>query len=303
MRALNLTVAAASLLAALPSPAFAWGDEGHKAIAAIADHYLTPAVRQKVHAMLKSDPDSLTAHDIASAATWADKYRDSDRKATKQRYNATHLWHFVDIETGGEKAGDVYAACFHEPKLPAGTPASQGPARDCIYNKIGAFAAELADPKVLAAEKTVALKFLLHLVGDAHQPLHTADNHNSGGNAVRVKARGSRAGTFHHYWDVELVERVVPNAARGDYQRLSETLIKEISAKEVAAWPHGTAKDWALESYALVKRDPIMALPKGEFPRTHELPDAYVENATKQAQEQLQKAGVRLAAVLNEALR
>lgn len=303
MRALNLTVAAASLLAALPTPAFAWGDEGHKAIAAIADHFLTPAVRQKVHAMLEADPDSLTAHDIASAATWADRYRDSDRGTTKQRYNATHLWHFVDIETSGAKAGDVFSACFHEPKIPSGTPVSQGPARDCIYNKIGAFSVELADPKVPAAEKTVALKFLLHLVGDIHQPLHTADNHNSGGNAVRVKARGSRVGTFHHYWDVELVERTDPGAARGDFQRLSETLIKGISTKEVSAWSRGTAKDWALESYAIVKGDPIMALPKAEFQRTHELPDAYVEAATKQTREQLQKAGVRLAAVLNEALR
>lgn len=303
MRALNLTVAAAYLLAALPTPAFAWGDEGHKAIAVIADHFLTPAVRQKVQAMLESDPDSLTAHDVSSAAIWADRYRDSDRKTTKQRYNATHLWHFVDIETKGDKAGDAFSACFHEPKTPAGTPASQGPARDCIYNKIGAFAAELVDPKVSSAEKTIALKFLLHLVGDVHQPLHTADNHNSGGNAIRVKARGSRVGTFHHFWDVELVERADPGAARGDYQRLSQTLIKGISSKEVSSWSRGTAKDWALESNALVKSDPIMALPKADFRRTHELSDVYVEDATKQAREQLQKAGVRLAAVLNEALR
>ena len=69
-----------------PLPAFAWGDEGHKVIALIAEHYLDPAVRSKVAKLLAADTDTLTAHDIASEATWADKYRDSDRNGTKIRY-------------------------------------------------------------------------------------------------------------------------------------------------------------------------------------------------------------------------
>jgi S1/P1 Nuclease len=68
-----------------PHPAGAWGDEGHKVIALIAERYLDPAVRSKVATLLVADTDTLTAHDIASEATWADKYRDSDRDTTKIR--------------------------------------------------------------------------------------------------------------------------------------------------------------------------------------------------------------------------
>jgi hypothetical protein len=62
-----------------PHPAFAWGDEGHKVIALIAEHYLDPAARAKVVMLLAADTDTLTGHDIASEVGWADKYRDSDR--------------------------------------------------------------------------------------------------------------------------------------------------------------------------------------------------------------------------------
>jgi hypothetical protein len=80
-----------------PCPAFAWGDEGHKVIALIAEHYLDPTVSGKVAALLAADTDTLNGHDIAREATWADKYRDSDRDTTKIRYQATWRWHFVDL--------------------------------------------------------------------------------------------------------------------------------------------------------------------------------------------------------------
>jgi hypothetical protein len=81
---------------AVPHPAIAWGDKGHEIIALIAEHYLDPAARAKVILLLAGDTDTLTEHDVASEATWADKYRDSDRYTTKIRYHATRLWHFVD---------------------------------------------------------------------------------------------------------------------------------------------------------------------------------------------------------------
>jgi S1/P1 Nuclease len=91
-----------------PHPAAAWGDEGHKIIALIAEHHLDPAVRAKVATLLAADTDTLTDHDIASEATWADKYRDSDRQTTKIRYEATWRWHFVDIEL---TQADLAPAC------------------------------------------------------------------------------------------------------------------------------------------------------------------------------------------------
>ena len=98
-------------------PAFAWGDEGHKVIALVAEHYLDPAIRAKVAGLLATDTDTLTDHDISSEATWADKYRDSDRDTTKIRYEATWRWHFVDVELGQP---DLASACFDRPPLPAG---------------------------------------------------------------------------------------------------------------------------------------------------------------------------------------
>jgi hypothetical protein len=127
--------------------------------------------------MLGRDKDSLTLHDIASEATWADKYRDSDRNGTGERYRRTRQWHFVDIELDNP---NLAQACYSHPKLPPGTLASQGPADACIVDKIDQFEAELANPETAPEERRVALKFLLHLVGDVHQPLQAANDHDAG---------------------------------------------------------------------------------------------------------------------------
>ena len=105
-----------------PYSAFAWGDEGHKIIALIAEHYLDPSARAKMAMLLSADTDTLTGHYIASEATWADKYRDSDRDTTKIRYEATRLGHFVDIEVAEP---NLASACFGHPLLPPGVPASK----------------------------------------------------------------------------------------------------------------------------------------------------------------------------------
>jgi hypothetical protein len=149
-----------------PLPATAWGDEGHKVIALIAEHYLDPAVRAKVAGLLAADTDTLTDHDISTEVTWADKYRDSDRDTTKLRYEATWRWHFVDVELAQP---DLASACFDHPPLPAGVLAPQGPPRACVVDKIDQFTAELSNPATGASERLLALKFLLHFAGDLHQ--------------------------------------------------------------------------------------------------------------------------------------
>jgi S1/P1 Nuclease len=116
------------------------GDDGHKVVALIAQSFLDTDVRKRVNALLAADTDSLTAHDIASAATWADKFRDANTGGSRQR---TSQWHFVDIEIN---APNLDAACFNHPPIPSGTVASDGPAADCVVDKIQEFAAELANP-------------------------------------------------------------------------------------------------------------------------------------------------------------
>src|ERR1700760_2679952 len=124
-------LAVAAVMSALnfPTGAFAWGVEGHEIVAAIAQGYLTPAVRAKVDQMLAADPDTLTPHDMLAESVWADRYRTA--------HPETGGWHFVDIELDGP---DLKTACFG---FPSSDPvASQGPAQDCIVDKITAFSKE-----------------------------------------------------------------------------------------------------------------------------------------------------------------
>ena len=283
-----------ALTATSPHPAAAWGDEGHKVIALIAEHYLDPAVRAKVATLLAADTDTLTAHDIPSEATWADKYRDSDRNTNKIRYEATWRWHFVDIELAQP---DLASACFGHPPLPPGVPASKGPPQACVVDKINQFAAELGDPATSASEQLLALKFLLHFIGDLHQPLHAADDHDAGGNKKLVAGEGLHPGNLHHYWDVEFVESLGT-----DPRQVAATLIGQISEPQRKEWSSGTPADWAMEAFALARRDAYGLLPRPGDQGTYTLSPAYTDQAERDVALQLSRAGVRLAFVLNRAL-
>ncbi len=173
-----------------PCSAYAWGHEGHEVIAEIARTHLTLKALAATDAILKTDvSNNLTAHDMASEATWADAYRGAGHRETAS-------WHFVDLELDNP---DLKAACFGFP--PAAVPASSGPAQDCVVDKINEFAGELINPNTPADEKLLALKFLIHFVGDIHQPLHASDNHDRGGNCVQVSLGGVRTTNLHSYWD------------------------------------------------------------------------------------------------------
>jgi hypothetical protein len=228
-----------SILCVLSAPAFAWGDTGHRVIGLIAAHYLQPGVQQKVQAMLAGDTSKLAVStSISDEATWADKYRDSDRNTTKVRYNLTQEWHFVDIEIQGP---DFDSACFNHP---APSPkASEGPAKDCVVDRINAFSAELKNANTDPDERRLALQFLLHFVGDAHQPLHASDDHDKGGNDKKAKSDGEATGSLHHYWDVVFVARL-----GGTPTQIADSLIKTVKASDVKAWSKGTPKSWALQS-------------------------------------------------------
>jgi S1/P1 Nuclease len=274
----------------MPRQAVAWGDEGHEVVALIAQAYLAPDVRKKVDALLAADTDPLTAHDIASEATWADKLRESNEGGVRER---TRQWHFVDIEID---AANLDQACFGHPRIPSGTPASRGPADDCIVDKIEEFAGELRGSQTKPEERIIALKFLLHLVGDVHQPLHAADTGDRGGNTKRASALGFKAGNLHRFWDTEFVERLGP-----DPKTIASDLIDDISEAQVHAWSQGTASDWAMETFEVAKRDAYGRLPKPSKRRSYRLTEGYVAVAVRDVADQLSKSGVRLAMLLNQA--
>jgi hypothetical protein len=274
-------------------PASAWGDEGHEVIARIAEHYLQPGARARVLELLSHDDTGLVERDMAHEATWADKFRDSDRDTSKRRYLATRDWHFVDLEI---EDLDVTQACHGRPPLAAGVPASVGPAADCIIDKIDQFDAELRDPKTPPEERLVALQFLLHLVGDLHQPLHASDDHDQGGNRKHATGPNLGSGNLHHDWDTEFVARL--GASDTD---IASAAIARITEADRARWSGGTPLEWALETYAVSKQHAYGLLPAASGSR-YELSQGYVDDATAVTAEQLEKAGVRLAFLLNRAL-
>jgi hypothetical protein len=280
-------LAIAAAIAAQPT--FAWGDLGHEVTALIAYRHLTPRARAKLEALLASDPDTLTAPDFASRATWADKYRVSHRE--------TAAWHFVDDELDH---ADLRAACFGSPALPAGVAASAGPAQDCVVDKITQFARELRDPATPPPERLLALKFLIHFVGDLHQPLHAADHHDRGGNCVGLdNPPDGRSSNLHAWWDTGVVESLGSNP-----QEIASRLDRQITPAEFKAWGVGDAASWAMDSYrvAVAVTYQLPSRPTCDDHAAIELPWAYQTAAQKVAAIQLEKAGVRIAYVLNEAL-
>jgi hypothetical protein len=282
----------ASLLCLLPACAGAWGEEGHEITGYLAWREMTPRARATAAALLGKP--ALDATGFALETLWADRWRDSDRSGAKSHYDATREWHYVDIEL---RDADLDAACFGHGPLPAGVPAALGPAHACIVDKIEQFRAELAAAATPAAERALSLRFLLHFIGDLHQPLHAGDDHDRGGNDKHVHAAGFRAGTLHQYWDSVFVGRLGENAAN-----VAATLAAGFDDRERRSWRAGTSAAWAMESLRVAATVAYGRLPAPDGAGDYELGSDYVDAATAAVRRQLARAGVRLAWVLNRAL-
>jgi len=248
----------------------AFGDEGHEIVGTIAERQLTSSARAGVLALLATDHSGLTRDaSIAAETTWADRARDA----------TTGGWHYVNLE-------------LQNPNLASACAGQQS----CIVTKIDEFRATLANPRAPPSERLRALQFLLHLVGDLHQPLHAADEHDRGGNEERVQAPGEAQGSLHHYWDTVFV------AALGtDATAVAERLIAEISPEDRRRWREGSPRDWAWESYAIARRRVYGELPAPDAAGRYDLSPQYVADATAIERVQLERAGIRLGQLLNDA--
>ena len=285
MRSVLATAMLCGIALTAPQQARAWGDEAHEIVALIADHYLTPAVHEEVAALLATDTDKLTRHDIASEATWADRYRDSDFKTTKKRYSQTYWWHYV--YTG--------QPCTGRSDAPRGMNASMGPAKDCVVTKINQFTDELAAPSTTPQERLIALKFLLNLVADVNDPLHDSDN--QGAASMKVTADGFKPGTLMQYWESEFVAR---NGT--DAHAVANQWIAVITDTDSRAWQAGMPENWSQQGYELARDHAYGRLPKPDAEGVYHLDATYVDDANAVVALQLHKAGLRLAKILNKAL-
>lgn len=282
-------LAAAVLACAAAAPAAAWGDVGHRVTALIAYKHLTPTARAKVDALLAADTDTLTPPDFASRATWADKYRTSHRD--------TASWHFTDIEIDQP---DIDSACFNFPKLSSGQLASAGPAKDCSIDKVSEFEAELANPDIAANERILALKFLTHFIGDLHQPLHSSDHQDAGGNCIALTPEVNGSNNLHGYWDTGVLKTF------GDTpEAIADKLDAETTAAQRKAWAKGTTRQWAQQAFVLAQKDAynLSSRPTCAAKGSVTLSEAYQAQAEKDADLQLRRAAVRLSMVLNRALK
>lgn len=287
IRAVLPTLLAASL-AAIPIPALAWGYDGHEAIAAIARTYLTDTTRAKVDAILATDNDTMTGPDMIARSTWADAWRAAGHYETAE-------WHFADVELDHP---DLTSACFGFRKTQA--TASSDPARECVVAKVEEFAAELGASRTSDAERLLALKYLLHLVGDLHQPLHASDNHDKGGNCVLLSLGGARAVNFHAWWDTAVVR-----ALGSDSRALAVKLRARITPAQKVTWEQGNPRSWAMESFAVARSVAYtIGSPAGcmNDRAPHSLSVGYEEKARAAAAMQIERAGVRLALLLNRSL-
>jgi len=246
-----------------PLPAWAWGAEGHEIIAAIALDELTPRARGQVAQLLGSP--GMMIHD----ANWADEIRDLRPD--------TGRWHYVDIPLNA--AGyDARRDCPHQA---------------CAVAQIEQDQRILADPRAPRAMRAEALRFLIHFVGDVHQPLHSEDNGDKGGNAIRVTLDGERA-NLHRVWDADTV-RVFGYGRPAD-----RAVAAVITPDTLRRWAAGTPAEWANEAHAIA-RDQIYPPLQGR--RSLRLPGDYAWRMRAVTQTQLARAAVRLAWLLNSTLK
>lgn len=293
----KLTLAAALLCTTFAtSQAMAWDGAGHKIVALVAEHYLTPQTKDRVRSLLAGDNDKLTDHDLASASTWADKYADSDKATTHQRYDQTNEWHFARLAANRP---NVPEACYGQKPLPTGTQASRGPAKSCVIDKINDFADELANVDTPEAERLLALKYLLNLVGDIHQPLRVTDEGNDYGQHMGIKANAMTPGDLFTVWDSIVVSRLQGTNSPEQTARL---LIARISEEDRRLWASRAPQLWALEAHQLGVIYAYGMTGNFDDQGYSNVDDAKMDQATKLAALQLSRAGVRLAYMLNQAI-
>ena len=252
-----------SLLLSAP-PIVAWGGPGHALVARIAEAQLTPAARARVLAILGPE------RPLRSIASWAD-----DVRRTRPQ---TANWHFINIPMTAQHL-----------EMPRDCPTG-----DCVIAKIHDFQKILKDPATAPEPRSEALMFLVHFIGDMHQPLHCGDKNDRGGNDIRVKL-ADREANLHSVWDGGILARM------GSEDSLFPSMSQE-SGKRAKKLRKGTVEEWAEESYQKAKAKVYKKLPPAA-PGSMAVIDAkYEKMAQPIIREQLEKAGARLARVLNEVL-
>jgi len=251
MRKQVLSVALIALSAALVS----WGYKGHRAVATIAQKHLTANTAYAVSAYLKGES-------MADVSTWADEHRNP----------TTGKWHFLNLPLG----------LNHQQFVDFVNQQSN----DNVYGAILKEEAILKDQSSTPDQKNSALKYLIHLVGDAHQPMHISRAEDKGGNTIQV--RFDNAGTnLHSLWDSELI----------DHEGLSEDQIAKqydwANDAQIKKWQASSPMEWLWESYQ-ISSELYADIKPGQ-----NIDEAYYKKYIQTIHLRIDQAGIRLAGELN----
>lgn len=248
-------------LLALPMTAWAWSAFGHRLVAALAADQLTPQTRAQIAELLQGEADPT----LPGIAAWADELRGNDPDLGKR----SAKWHYVNMPEN---------TCTY-------VAARDCPNGDCVVEAIRRQTAILADRSRPRAERAQALKFVVHFIGDVHQPLHAGLGRDRGGNDVQVNVEG-KGGNLHSLWDRTLLASAGLDQA-GYMARLSR--LPPLKTRQ------GQIEDWARESCEIVSAP-------GFYPPRATIDPAYVKRWRPLAETRVRQAAYRLATMLNATL-
>ena len=237
-----------------------WGVVAHRSIAKIAENHLTPKAKVAVTNLLGTETMPLVS-------TYADEVR------SEKQFSYTGPWHYVNLKQGLNYEQYVTA-------LKADTGAN-------VYNALLKMETQLKDQNSSNAEKVFALKFIIHLVGDLHQPFHVGRGEDKGGNDIKVKFRG-RDTNMHSLWDSGLVEY------NGYSFSEMATAFDNVSDDKIKKWQSDEVSVWLFESYQMATKLYAEAEQNSDFDYT------YYPNHSEIYKERMQQAGIRLAGFLNK---
>jgi hypothetical protein len=298
------------------APLYGWGCEGHQVVALIARAHLTRAAAAAVDQLLSRNPiepslkrfcQERPADLMADAATWADDVKNAEK---------TGAWHYIDIPLTVNGRTSLAPFC-----PPIGSSVSGKERPGCITNAMELEESILRDKTRSEADRAAALRYLIHFAGDIHQPLHDSDNSDRGGNCTAVHFFSEKVpANLHAIWDYKLIQRELSNkhATAIAYARLLERKFSSQSR----GWIRITRPvDWAWEGHQLAKtaaygylkpavpfetpdrrndNDAACAAEREKVAALHiVIGGRYLEEVGPVIDEQLAKAGYRLAALLN----
>jgi len=232
-----------------------WGRTGHNVIGRIAANHLTNKAKAGVSALLGTET-------LADVASWADDNRD----------RTTAPWHFINVETG---------LSFDEFK-------QQVEAGTNVYTMLLKEEGILADENASRGDRVTALKYIVHFVGDIHQPMHVSRAEDKGGNTIQVQYDGQGT-NLHSLWDTKMLEH-----AGLSEEQLAQNFDKA-TPSQIAKWQSDPHIAWAWESYEISSQLYTEIEKNGT-----NIDDAYYKAHMPIVENRIEKAGARLAGVLNE---